>query len=260
MSEGRPTWQGIGSWLAIVLSVVLFAAIALVRIYFDSTGDAVAILYAVPVALLAISFGARGGLAGAVVGYSLFAALTLHSGSDNVAPLGWCARGIGLFLLGGLLGHAVDHSRNLNSWALAEQRRRLELEERNLRERAAVEISDSLIQGMSAAKWLAERDEAEKAIDVLTSTIQRGSSLVTDLLKARLEDGGSVSLSRVVGAELASSLINGIFEVGLSLSGVQTLSDDPLAIERLSSAVSQLDDVVRVIRQATFSSAGPIVA
>ena len=66
----------------------------------NGTGEAVDILYALPVALLAMSFGIRGGLVGAAVGFGLFAVVEVFDGVGDIDATGWITRGAGLFLLG----------------------------------------------------------------------------------------------------------------------------------------------------------------
>jgi PAS domain S-box-containing protein len=66
--------------------------------------DAVAVLYTLPIALIAIEVGAAGGIAMALVALAL---LGLWAGIDDVdlGVLAFITRGIGFLLLGGVLGH-----------------------------------------------------------------------------------------------------------------------------------------------------------
>ena len=63
-------WYRSHARAAVVLSAGLFVAVTAFHVYVNGTGEAVDILYALPIALLAMSFGLRGGLTGAAVGFS----------------------------------------------------------------------------------------------------------------------------------------------------------------------------------------------
>jgi hypothetical protein len=76
----------------------LFAAVTVGQIFANGTGEAVDILYSLPVALLAVSFGLRGGSIGAAIGMSLFAIVELADGVGDIDATGWIARAAGLVL------------------------------------------------------------------------------------------------------------------------------------------------------------------
>ena len=90
-----------------------------------------------------------------------------------------------MLLLGVLLGRATDQTLVSERAALYQERRRCELEEANSRYAEAVEINDSIIQELVAAKWMVELGQTEKAADVLTETIVRGEHMVAKLLPRR---------------------------------------------------------------------------
>ena len=98
-----------------------------------------------------------------------------------------------MFLLGGLLGHATDLMTASEQNALDEQRKRCQLEEANLRYAEAIEINDSLIQEMVAAKWMVEQGLTDQATEVLTATIATGERMVAELLPKRVSSGGSTN-------------------------------------------------------------------
>ncbi|HEY5108599.1 MAG TPA: hypothetical protein VII96_03220 [Acidimicrobiales bacterium] len=155
------------------------------HIIVNGTGEAVDILYALPVALLAMSFGLRGGLIGAVIGFSLFAVVELVDGVGDIDATGWISRAAGLFLLGVLLGRATDQTEagRVHAMAAAEERQRLE--ERARRQAEGLEISDSILQHLAVAKWMIESGQDEGAIEVLTSTMAAGQRMVAELLPMR---------------------------------------------------------------------------
>lgn len=175
-------WYRLHPTVAAAVAAVLYAAIFTLRVAVARPGDAVSVLYIFPVALLAVTFGLVGGMVGASVGIGLevFGYSVFHGAPPDV--LGWSTQGTVVLVLGALLGHATDRKRAVQRWALAEQERRLHLEELACRERAALEINDSLIQGMTAAKWLIEQRKDDLALDELSLTIDHGEHLVTDLL------------------------------------------------------------------------------
>src|ERR1019366_4311546 len=75
-------------------------------------GDAEGILYVIPIVMLAIRFGLRGGAAGALVSFALIAIWDLHYHPATVTPVGYLSRGVSFAILGVLLGVFVDRSRN----------------------------------------------------------------------------------------------------------------------------------------------------
>lgn len=101
--------------------------------------------------------------------------LTTHAGIE-LSPLGWAAQVIPLLLIGVLLGEVVDRFRQAEA-----ERRRLEAAARSHRE--AVEINDTIVQGLTAAKWSLEAGDAGRALDLMTETLDLGHRLVSDLIR-----------------------------------------------------------------------------
>ena len=179
--QSTSVWYRLHPALALAVAGLLFAGISALRVAVGS-GETATVLYVLPIALLAVTFGRWGGWLGAALGLVLFSVFAAIGGPEELDVTGWATRVVAMFLLGGLLGHAVDGSRALGRRLLDEQRRRLELEEAERREREALEINDSIIQGMVGAKWLAEGGEAESAATLLDRTIEQGQRLVSELL------------------------------------------------------------------------------
>ncbi len=179
----QPTsvWYRAHPALALPIAGLLFAAISALRVAVGN-GETATVLYVLPIALLAVTYGRWGGWSGSALGLVLFSIFAAIGGPEEIDVTGWATRVVAMVLLGGLLGHAVDGSRALERRLLDEQRRRLELEEAERREREALEINDSIIQGMVGAKWLAEGGEAESAATLLDRTIEQGQRLVSELL------------------------------------------------------------------------------
>jgi PAS domain S-box-containing protein len=90
----------------VVLAVALLVAVLALRLAVTSS-DPVLILSVVPVALLALEAGSRGGIAGATIGVvSVGVWSVVHN--VEVSPLGFLIRVSTLFLVGGLVGHLAD--------------------------------------------------------------------------------------------------------------------------------------------------------
>ncbi len=178
-------WYRSRPGVAITIAIVLFAAVSAARYVSNGSGQAVDILYSLPIALLAVAFGLRGGLIGAATGFALFAVLELTNGVGDIDVTGWVARAAGLFLLGFLLGHATDQIEAGQRRALADQERRRALRETARRQAEALEVSDTILQHLAAAKWMVETGRNQEAIDLLCETLHAGQQMVADQLPVR---------------------------------------------------------------------------
>lgn len=186
LQRHQRNWYEIHPCAAALVAAALFAVISVAAWFNDATGQAVVILYVLPIALLAVSWGLRGGAVGASVGFGLFAVLTTLHSSGAIGADGWVVRGVVMFLLGILLGHAADQNWTSERAALLEQERRCRVEDANRRYAEAMEISDSLVQQMAAAKWLAEDGQGTEAAEVLACTIEAGETMARGLLERRV--------------------------------------------------------------------------
>jgi len=175
-------WYRTNPRAAVLVASLLFAAVTVAHLIANGTGQAVDILYALPVALLAMSFGLRGGLIGAAIGFALFAVVELSDGVGDIDATGWISRAAGLFLLGAVLGRATDQLESARLRSIAAVEERQQLQDRARRQAEGLEISDSLLQHLAVAKWMIEADDREGAIEVLTSAMATGERMVADLL------------------------------------------------------------------------------
>ncbi|HEY6931921.1 MAG TPA: hypothetical protein VI452_00870 [Marmoricola sp.] len=173
--RGADPWFRARPGLAMALAAVLFVAILLLRLVTDNPLDAVSMLYIFPVALVGMSRGRWAGLVAGVVALGLVDIWTFVDGID-LSPLGWLCRALPLLLVGALVGDASDR---LQRAASMHEAHALALQ----RHREAVEINDSLVQGMSAAKWSIEAGRTEAGLQVLGETVQLGHRLVSDLIR-----------------------------------------------------------------------------
>ena len=93
-------------------ALVLTAVIGGLRAVAPSGADAPGVLLIVPVAICAVRFGLRGGIASAGLGFGL--AIVVNLTTDNQFTwLGYGTRATALFLVGGLVGSFVDRGRRL---------------------------------------------------------------------------------------------------------------------------------------------------
>ncbi len=89
--------------LTLASAGILFVGIFLLGIAVDDPAEAVAVLYVLPIALVAIKFGAARGIAAAACGLGLLAVTNVVTG-ETVGPLGYGTRGVAFFMLGSILG------------------------------------------------------------------------------------------------------------------------------------------------------------
>jgi hypothetical protein len=184
---GKQTpWYRASPARAVTVAGALFLVISVVQWFNDGSGQAIAVLYVLPIALLAVTLGERGGLAGATFGFVLFAVFEVVHSTGDIDVTGWVARATGMFVLGWLLGRATDQTMASERATLAEHEQRCRLEEANHRYCEALEIQDSIIQQIVAAKWMVEQDHTEAATEILTETIARAQRMVAGLLPARI--------------------------------------------------------------------------
>ncbi len=97
----------------IALALALFAAIIVLRVGDPNVADGYEILFVLPIALLAIRFGLRGGLAGALLAIALILAWNVLGHDVRLTVVGYLSRGIAALVLGTLLGMFVDERRRL---------------------------------------------------------------------------------------------------------------------------------------------------
>jgi glucose-6-phosphate-specific signal transduction histidine kinase len=162
--------------VSIVLSAVaLFAVVLSVRWVSGGPADAITLLFTAPIALLAVGFGARGGAVATVLGVVLLAIWSTHA-HVHFTPLGWAARVTPFLPTGVLLGAIVARLRAADA-----ERRRLAAAAH--RHREAIEINDTFIQQLTAAKWSLESGDTQAALDVVSETLELGHRLVSDLVR-----------------------------------------------------------------------------
>lgn len=159
--------------LALSIAGGLFAAVFFLRLFSDS--DANSMLYALPVALVAVTAGLRAGTGAGLLAVALVGVWALVKGVV-LTPTEWASRVVPILVLGILLGHATDRLRS------AQQERR-RLEAAAMLHREAIEINDTLVQGMAAAKWAFDAGQVDSGKAILDETILRAQELVSALIR-----------------------------------------------------------------------------
>ena len=182
--RSREPWFSSRPGLALVVIAALFAAVLALRLLAGTPVDALSMLYVLPVALAASAFGQRGGVTAGLLAVALIVIWALAR-DVTLDPAGWGSRVVPLVLLGVLVGRATDRARE----AEAERRRH---EVAALLHQEAIEINDSLIQGMTAAKWSLESGQADAGLQTLTTTVREAQQLVSGLIR-RANMGGRSS-------------------------------------------------------------------
>lgn len=171
---GAPWFRRRPAW-AICVAAAMFAGVLALRLSVGRPSDAVNMLYSLPIALIALTFGRRAGIAAGVLA-ALLVWVWVAVRDVDLSLLGWTSRLMPLLLLGGLLGDASDR-------LVAAETRQRAMESAAQRHRDATEVNDTLVQGMAAAKWALEAGRYESGIATLSETLALGHELVSKLMK-----------------------------------------------------------------------------
>ena len=169
-------WFSRRSGLALAGVVAMFVAVTVARVSMgDDASVGITLLYVVPISLAGLAWGRLAGLIASGVALVLLTLWVLVLDVD-LPLLGWLARVVPIMLVGPLLGDASDRLRR-------SERARVEHAERELLHQQAVEINDSLLQGMAAAKWALEAERHDVALERLSDSIASGQKLVAGLIR-----------------------------------------------------------------------------
>lgn len=174
-AQASEPWFSLRPRLALSVIGMLFIAVLTLRLFAGDPVDAYSMLYVLPVALAATAFGVRGGVFAGLFALALILVWILVR-DVTLSPTGWATRMVPILLLGVLLGRAIDRQRQ------AETDRR-ELEAAALLHAEAIEINDSLVQRMSAAKWALEAGQTDAGLAILTTAVSEAHRLVSGLLR-----------------------------------------------------------------------------
>ncbi|MFG1912342.1 hypothetical protein [Kribbella sp. NPDC048928] len=166
----------------------LYGAVLLLTMFAGTPWDDYFLLYIFPVALVAITFGL---LAGGIAGLSAVALIVLWVVLRDVHLTvgGWATRVAPMLVLGLLLRRAADRLR------LGELERR-RLEAAALLHREAIEINDSLVQGMAAARWSFQAGQMDHGLKILDETLGQAQELVSNLIRRAEMSGRALPLDK----------------------------------------------------------------
>jgi hypothetical protein len=139
---------------AIVTATVLFTVVFVLRLVVGGSQDSISALYALPVALLALTFGVRTGT-GAGIGAIVLIEVWVRINDIDLTPLA-------------LVSRATDR----------------ELAAMVALQREAAEINDTIVQGLAASKWRFESGDIDHGLETLTDTMTTAQALVGKLLTA----------------------------------------------------------------------------
>lgn len=175
LRSDEPPWFRSRPRRTLVVAGGLFVGVFALRMSMSGPEPAVSLLFVLPISLLALARGIRAGLASGLCATVLLGIWVWTSGID-LSFLSWATRVVPLVLTGLLLGDASDR-------LTRSEARRIALELAAERHAQAAEINDTLVQGMSSAKWALETGDVEGGIRTLRETIGMGQQLVSLLLR-----------------------------------------------------------------------------
>ncbi len=171
--------------LAVVVAGALFAAVFLLRLSDGGPTEAYSMLYVLPVSLLAVAFGVRGGAAAGLAAVVMMVIWALVA-EVHLSPLAWLSRVAPMLALGSLLGYATDRARR------AEVRQR-EVEAAALLHQPAIVVNDSVVQGLAAARWALDQGRVDDGIALLDETMSEAQGMVSSLIRRAGMGGRTVN-------------------------------------------------------------------
>lgn len=145
---------------------VLFTVITVIVFAVSDPVQATSVLFVVPVALLALTDGRRGGLAGAALAAILLVAWVVVDDIE-LGAVGWVSRLLAFLLIGGLVGTYEERAR-------ADQRRLLD-------ERYVAELHDRVVQSLVVARYRLDGHPAAIEVDAALAGAR-------DIISRRLGD------------------------------------------------------------------------
>ena len=197
MSEGRRRTIG-------VASVLLLVALFLLGLGLDAQAEPAAILYAVPVVLLAIAIGPAAGIVGGAAAGTLFWAADRFNDA-SLDPAANAYRFLALVFLGGIAGSLSSRLAVAERNRLAAEREaarvKEQLAQRDELGRRAVELNDEVVQGLALAGYLLEAGDATAATTALRAALQRAQGIVGDLIEAGDVEPGDLRRERAAETE-----------------------------------------------------------
>jgi PAS domain S-box-containing protein len=105
----------LGRWGALALAVVALVGVFLLRENDRNAANADEILFVLPIAIVALRFGMRGGLTCSLGALALIVTWDILDNDAALSVWAYCIRGLAFVILGGLLGGFVDSRRRLQA-------------------------------------------------------------------------------------------------------------------------------------------------
>lgn len=137
-------------WLRLASSL-LFGGVTVLLFAVSDPVQAGSVLFVVPIALLALSDGLRGGLTGAIAA-SVLTAVWVVADDIELEVLGWTSRLVAFAVIGAFVGHFEDVARRHVRRALDED--------------YATELHDRVVQSLVVARYsLPDGAEATEHVD-----------------------------------------------------------------------------------------------
>jgi PAS domain S-box-containing protein len=113
---GSPSTNRLVRVLVLAVAALLFAGVFLLRLVNEDPSQAVTLLYALPIALLAVELGLGWGLAAAALALGLFAIWDATWSADlNASSVDYLTRAAAFLALGGLVGALGDRLRRVSA-------------------------------------------------------------------------------------------------------------------------------------------------
>ena len=153
------------------VSAALFAGIYALRVAVPDPRAGILFLMLVPIALLALEAGVRGGLTGAVVA-TLLTTLWVASEDIDLSPIGFITR-FAAFAISGI-----------GTGLLVEQRRRRDREIGELAQTAerhgqALDLHETVVQQLTVAKMGLEMGDADHALRAIDDALKAAQAAVS---------------------------------------------------------------------------------
>lgn len=161
--------------------VVLMIAVTVLRWFLDGAAQAAAVLYVVPISLSALRFGRRGGAIAAGCGMTAFIVLELVRATGDLDVTGFVGPPLAMALMGGLVGYLSEAAAHNEAVRSLQERHLAELRQART---AVLEMSDSMVQHVAAARWMLEVGKSQDALAELDATVAEGIAEVSSALPA----------------------------------------------------------------------------
>jgi PAS domain S-box-containing protein len=116
IGAGSPSASRLSRVLVFAVAALLFLGVFIVRLADDTPSQAVTLLYALPIALLALELGVGGGIAAAVLALGLFAVWGVAWSPDlDQGAVDYLSRGAAFVVVGGFVGALADRVRKVSA-------------------------------------------------------------------------------------------------------------------------------------------------